>query len=57
MCYGSIKWAKIKNIGFDDNLIYDDIINKTQNMKRIDNDDAIKAFQLWTKTTNKIFNN
>ena len=65
MCYGAIKWAKIKNIfyantredakniGFDDNLIYDDIINKTQNMKRIDNKDAIKAFQLWNKLKDK----
>lgn len=65
MCYGAIKWAKIqnifyantredaKNIGFDDNLIYDNIINKTQNMKRVDNKDAIKAFQLWKNTKDK----
>lgn len=65
MCYGAIKWAKInkiyyantrkdaKNIGFDDDMIYDDIINKTQNMIHIKNTNAIKAFELWSNSVKK----
>ena len=59
MCYAAIKWAKIdnifyantrddaKDIGFDDAKIYDDIINKTQNMVKMENTNAIEAFELW----------
>lgn len=65
MCYGAIKWAKInniyyantrkdaKNIGFDDDMIYNDIINNTQNMKRIENTNAIEAFNLWASSIEK----
>jgi len=65
MCYGAIKWAKInniyyantrkdaKNIGFDDDMIYNDIINNTQNMKQIENTNAIEAFNIWTRSIEK----
>lgn len=70
MCLGAIYWARIdklyfantKNdadaIGFSDNFIYDEIAKpygernlKTENLMR---EDAIKAFELWSQTENKI---
>ena len=65
MCYGAIKWAKInkiyyantrkdaKNIGFDDDMIYNDIINQTQNMSQVKDTNAIQAFKLWVDSENK----
>jgi guanine deaminase len=65
MCYGAIKWAKIndiyycntrtdaKNIGFDDDAIYNNIINNTQNMKKIDNSRGLIAFKKWEDCTFK----
>jgi len=65
MCYGAIKWAKIndiyycntrtdaKNIGFDDDAIYSNIINNTQNMKKIDNSRGLIAFKKWEDCTFK----
>tara|TARA_E500000178_G_scaffold343041_1_gene389183 strand:+ start:272 stop:715 length:444 start_codon:yes stop_codon:yes gene_type:complete len=66
MCYGAIRWAKInkifyantredaKKIGFDDDSIYNEIINRKQNMTKLDNDNAIKSFHLWNNDENKI---
>ncbi len=66
MCYGAIKWAKInkiyycntrqdaKNIGFDDNHIYDSIIENKQNMIQLINSNGINAFKNWNKSINKI---
>jgi guanine deaminase len=65
MCYGAIKWARIDNIyyanskedahniGFSDLDIYTSIIEKSQNLIKIDNSDAIKAFNIWTNKENK----
>ena len=70
MCLGAIYWARIdklyfantKNdadaIGFSDNFIYDEIAKpysernlKTENFMR---EEAIKAFEIWSRTENKI---
>ena len=66
MCYGAIKWAKIekvyycntredaKNIGFDDDAIYNEIINNQQDMVRVENTHGLLAFQEWSKSNKKI---
>lgn len=70
MCLGAIYWAHIdkmyygntksdaKNIGFDDSFIYDEIALKPENRQvktiQLLPDEAIKAFQKWTKIENKI---
>lgn len=70
MCLGAIYWARIDKlyfantkedadaIGFSDNFIYDEIAKpysqrnlKTENFLR---EEAIKAFEIWAKTENKI---
>jgi len=65
MCYGAIKWAKIdkiyycntredaKKIGFDDNFIYDQIIQNKQNMCQLKDPNGIKAFEKWTLSNEK----
>jgi guanine deaminase len=65
MCYGAIKWARIDNIyyantkedaaniGFSDLDIYQSIIENNQNLIKIDNTDAIKAFKIWTNKETK----
>ncbi len=66
MCYGAIKWAKLKKIyycntredakkiGFDDQEIYDEIIFKNQNMIQLPSKNGIKSFQKWDNTCEKI---
>ena len=66
MCYGAIKWSKIKKIyycntrkqakeiGFDDQLIYDNIINNTQNMYKLDSGKGITAFDIWKNSQIKL---
>ena len=65
MCYGAIKWAKInkifycntrkdaQHIGFDDNFIYDEIINQRQNMIQLNHPQGIKAFEEWEQCDKK----
>jgi guanine deaminase len=65
MCYGAIKWARIDNIyyantkedaaniGFSDLDIYQSIIENNQNLIKIDNTDAIKAFKIWKNKETK----
>jgi tRNA(Arg) A34 adenosine deaminase TadA len=62
MCYGAIKWAKInkiyycntredaKRIKFDDDFIYERIINNDQGMIRLNNNKAIIAFNKWKES-------
>ena len=66
MCYGAIKWARIDNvyyantkedahnIGFSDLDIYKSIEEKSQNLVRMENENAIKAFKIWDKKENKV---
>ena len=70
MCLGAIYWAKIdkiyycnsrmdaKNIGFDDEFIYDEISKPNEDrkikMKKIDLDHELKAFNLWKEKKDKI---
>jgi guanine deaminase len=66
MCYSAIRWAKIKkiyycntreeakNIGFDDELIYSEIINKKQDMEKIDNKISKAPFELWAIDDKKL---
>ena len=70
MCLGAVYWAHLdkmyygntktdaKNIGFDDSFIYDEIELKLseRRLKSVRKlpDEAIKAFQAWTDTTDKI---
>ena len=70
MCLGAVYWAHLdkmyygntktdaKNIGFDDSFIYDEIELKLseRRLKSVQKlpDEAIKAFQAWTNTTDKI---
>lgn len=69
MCLGAIYWARIpelfycntqmdaKKINFDDSFIYEEIGKKpeerTLKMVRVDNTEAIKAFELWDEKTDK----
>ena len=70
MCLGAVYWAHLdkmyfgntktdaKMIGFDDSFIYDEIELKPENRKvktiQLSPDEAIKAFENWTKTEDKI---
>ena len=69
MCLGAIYWARIpelfycntkqdaKDINFDDSFIYDELAKNPEDreldMVRVDNTEAIKAFQLWDKKEDK----
>lgn len=70
MCLGAIYWAKItkifycntridaKNIGFDDEFIYDElqkpIEERKVQMNKIDIDDNLKVFRSWNEKSDKI---
>ena len=70
MCLGAIYWAHLdklyygnaksdaKNIGFDDSFIYDELeldpADRQIAMKRLLPDEAILAFEDWTKKEDKI---
>jgi guanine deaminase len=67
MCFGAISWSKLNNntfyansredadnIGFSDLEIYQMIENKKCNLKRVDCEDAIIAFNMWSSSTSKI---
>ena len=69
MCLGAIYWARIpelfycntkqdaKDINFDDSFIYDELAKSPEDreldMVRVDNREAIKAFQLWEEKEDK----
>lgn len=70
MCLGAVYWAHLdkmyygntkadaKNIGFDDSFIYDEIGLKPENRRlqslQLLPDEAIKAFESWVNTSDKI---
>jgi tRNA(Arg) A34 adenosine deaminase TadA len=70
MCLSAIYWSRIKkiyygntrkdakNIGFDDEFIYDEIIknieNRTLSMDMCNNEYAKKSFELWSEKKDKI---
>lgn len=70
MCLGAVYWAHLdkmyygntktdaKNIGFDDSFIYDEIGLTPENRRvetiHILHDEAIKAFEDWANSENKI---
>ena len=70
MCLGAVYWAHLdkmyygntkadaKNIGFDDSFIYDEIELKPENRRlqslQLLPDEAIKAFESWVNTSDKI---
>jgi len=70
MCLGAIYWAHLdkmyygnsktdaRNIGFDDSFIYDEIDLKPENRRlkttQLLPDEAIVAFQSWTKAEDKV---
>jgi Cytosine/adenosine deaminases len=70
MCLSAIYWARIdklyfantkddaKNIGFDDSFIYDQLNlpeeEREISVVRMMRNEAIKAFEIWTETENKI---
>lgn len=70
MCLGAIYWARLdkmyyantktdaKNIGFDDSFIYDELELKPADRKlpsdTLLHDEAIKAFEAWTRKEDKI---
>jgi tRNA(Arg) A34 adenosine deaminase TadA len=70
MCMGAIYWARPKkvyyantrvdaaNIGFDDSLIYDELVLPIEKRKIaiecIGRNEAIKVFEDWSKKTDKI---
>lgn len=70
MCLGAIYWARLnkiyfannktdaKNIGFDDSFIYDELAlprdQRHLSAEEIMRNEAIKAFEAWTKKTDKI---
>ena len=70
MCLSAIYWSHIdnifyantrddaKNIDFDDSLIYSEISKKNEDrkisIKQMLRDEALKAFELWAKKTDKI---
>lgn len=69
MCLGAIYWARIPElyycntqkdaaeINFDDSFIYEELAKSPDerklNMVKVDNREAIKAFQLWDKKEDK----
>ena len=70
MCLGAIYWARLnkiyfannktdaKNIGFDDSFIYDELAlprdRRHLSAEEMMRNEAIKAFEAWTKKTDKI---
>lgn len=70
MCLSAIYWSRIqdvyycnsrrdaKNIGFDDEYIYDEISKKNEERNviliHIEVDDSLKAFDVWANLTDKI---
>ena len=70
MCLSAIYWSHVDNIfyantredakkiNFDDSLIYSEISKKNQDrkipIKQILRDEALKAFEIWDKKTDKI---
>lgn len=66
MCYSALKWARIDNIfyansrsdaariGFDDDAIYNEIIDRRQTMERLHVPSAAMAFRLWEESNFKI---
>ena len=70
MCLGAIYWARLnkiyfannktdaKNIGFDDSFIYDELAlprdQRHLSAEEMRRNEAIKAFEAWTKKTDKI---
>jgi tRNA(Arg) A34 adenosine deaminase TadA len=70
MCLSAIYWAHVdniyyantrndaKNINFDDSLIYSEISKKIEDrkipIKQMLRDEALKAFEIWDKKTDKI---
>ena len=57
-CQKAIKDLEAKNIDFDDSLIYSEISKKNEDrqipIKQILRDEALKAFEIWSKKTDKI---
>lgn len=65
MCYSALKWARIgmiyyansrtdaARIGFDDDTIYNEIIDRDQKMQQLSIPSAATAFQLWEESTVK----
>ena len=58
MCLGAIYWARLKNIGFDDSFIYDELALPRQERKLASeillHDEAMEAFRLWDRKEDKI---
>ena len=70
MCLSAIYWSRVdnifyantrddaKNIDFDDSLIYSEISKKNEDrkipIKQMLREEALKAFELWSKKTDKI---
>jgi tRNA(Arg) A34 adenosine deaminase TadA len=66
MCYSALKWANISDIyysntrneadqiGFSDNSIYTQIIEKTQTMVPLRRKQSLEAFKEWQESTDKI---
>ena len=70
MCLSAIYWSHVDNIfyantredakkiNFDDSLIYSEILKKNEDrkipIKQILRDEALKAFEIWNKKTDKI---
>ena len=70
MCLSAIYWARVDNIyyantrndakkiNFDDSLIYSEISKKNEDrkipIKQMLRDEALKAFEIWNKKTDKI---
>ena len=70
MCLSAIYWARVDNIyyantrndakkiNFDDSLIYSEISKKNEDrkipIKQMLRDEALKAFEIWDKKTDKI---
>ena len=71
MCLSAIYWARIehvcysntrndaKNIGFDDEFIYDELKKEMEerkvNLVKIDSSNSLDSFTLWENKTDKIF--
>ena len=70
MCLSAIYWSHVDNIfyantredakkiNFDDSLIYSEILKKSEDrkipIKQMLRDEALKAFEIWNKKTDKI---